>query len=650
MRKLHGLNLDHTVLLSRLGKGASSVGVVLFMIAYFTVLRLMFAPQGDCSDPYDYCYGYGYGYGYLPEGIRWLNTLGLAGTVLIATGASLHLIFKFHIFISTRGIFKKNGMTYTSTSMAISIIIHFSWITILLCTSAISYFMTFISGGLLAGILALTGSTMEVKLWNRFQEIFLGGKKSNKVLFLTLIPSAGQLLSIIFLSRKGKKIIAIIKKGNYSKTLQSLGKTREGRSKKGIVKNFRTSVALGLILLSGVMMISSLFSARYIMYNDGELLPDGNFMICQYEIVRHSNDAQRGDKDAIIFVNPAGEVVRSIGKPEVPLDQPHEALVKPDGNILIANCRNDTIIEVNDSGNQVWIYDLRTINWTTVDPAFTSASLVNNPRGDDWSHVNDVDYEVRNGTEYLLISTRNFDMVFEINYSSAKKYNITVESDITWFFGEPGNHTMLNHQHNADYLSNGNIIVADSENQRIVEINYTSRTISWVSPPSLDLYWVRDADENPWNDEVLLITDSLHHRVIEYNKTSESILWSYSGSMIQPYQADYVAEDEVIIADGAGGRVFLINTSTSNIIRSYSAPNGSVHYARIVFFYYITIPVGDLAILFGSRKFLNREWKERKFLISIAISTSILCFFLVSILYPQWFLKLIVQGINLLVR
>ena len=53
-------------------------------------------------------------------------------------------------------------------------------------------------------------------------------------------------------------------------------------------------------------------------------------------------------------------------------------------------------------------------------------------------------------------------------WTAARQKNWADVFDITWYFGFPGNHSLLNHQHNADYLDNGNIIVADSENQRII--------------------------------------------------------------------------------------------------------------------------------------------------------------------------------------
>ncbi|MBD3187585.1 hypothetical protein GF325_12195, partial [Candidatus Bathyarchaeota archaeon] len=351
-----------------------------------------------------------------------------------------------------------------------------------------------------------------------------------------------------------------------------------------------------------------------------------------------------------LIVNESGDITRRIGKPTVPLDQPHEALMKPDGNILIANCRNDTIIEVDPEGKPIWVYDLRTINWTVVDPTFGENAYITNPHGNDWSHVNDVELQTRNGTEFMLLSIRNFDMIVEVNYTSAVQSNDTDESDITWYFGYPGNYSMLNHQHNADYLVNGNIIVADSENQRVVEINYATKEIVWESPASLDLYWVRDADENPSNPELLLITDSLHHRVIEFNKNSSEITWQYTGNMIQPYQADYLDSGNILIADGAGGNIIIVEPTTNSIIRQFRTEHGSYQYVKAIFLSLISLPVFLIVMTLAKIRVIRGNEIDKKTLAGLFVAGGALVLILGSVIHPSWLLKTIVQMINVIVR
>ncbi|MHA1849079.1 MAG: hypothetical protein ACTSXU_15655, partial [Promethearchaeota archaeon] len=50
----------------------------------------------------------------------------------------------------------------------------------------------------------------------------------------------------------------------------------------------RLKIVLGisLISISILVPVGSMFSGVYVMFNDGELLPDGRVIICQYEIWR----------------------------------------------------------------------------------------------------------------------------------------------------------------------------------------------------------------------------------------------------------------------------------------------------------------------------------------------------------------------------
>ena len=391
------------------------------------------------------------------------------------------------------------------------------------------------------------------------------------------------------------------------------------------------------------------------MFNDGEIVNGNTFMICQYEILRKNGFNNEVSKpDAVFLVDiSSGEMISHIGYPNVFLDQPHEALIKPnDGNVLIANCRNDTIIEINSSTNEeIWNYNLRDLDWTTVNNTlFGPDSYVNNPKGDDWSHVNDVEYIERNGTEYLLITVRNFDMIYEINYTAAKQRETANAQDITWYFGSPGNFELLNHQHNADYLPNENILVADSTNRRIVEINYTTREIQWVSPKSLNLLFVRDADVSPYDNDTFLITDSLNHRIIEYDRVMGEIVWSYTGNLIQPYQADYFngTGDKIVISDGVGARVFLLEKESKEIINEYRAKQGSWEFVLLIFILLCVITGSTIIFRLVDWKLFGK--KKRSFIAITILSFAILGFFIYSAFNPLWLLKSVVQLVNVIRR
>ncbi|WP_135830554.1 aryl-sulfate sulfotransferase [Halorussus halobius] len=139
-------------------------------------------------------------------------------------------------------------------------------------------------------------------------------------------------------------------------------------------------------------------------------------------------------------------------------------------------------------------------------------------RAKDWTHVNDVD-RIRDGE--FLVSVRNLDQVIAVNRS-------TKEIDLR--LGEDGDHDTLYEQHNPQYLESEDgtptILVADSENDRIVEYERAggSSDGEWERTWTLSggLNWPRDADRLPNGNT--LVVDSMNHRVIEVTQTGE-VVW-----------------------------------------------------------------------------------------------------------------------------
>ncbi|WP_435182075.1 aryl-sulfate sulfotransferase [Halorussus sp. AFM4] len=141
----------------------------------------------------------------------------------------------------------------------------------------------------------------------------------------------------------------------------------------------------------------------------------------------------------------------------------------------------------------------------------------------DWTHMNDID-QLPNGN--FQLSVRNFDVIVEVNPQT---------NEIADVIGEPGNHSFLYEQHNPHRLTEwGTILIADSENNRIVEYDLQSESPVWTYGGDDILLWPRDADRLPNGNT--LIVDSLNNRVIEVNRDGE-IVWEYAGVQL-PYTAD----------------------------------------------------------------------------------------------------------------
>ncbi|SFS09772.1 Arylsulfotransferase (ASST) [Halomicrobium zhouii] len=188
------------------------------------------------------------------------------------------------------------------------------------------------------------------------------------------------------------------------------------------------------------------------------------------------------------------------------------------------------------------------------------------PTKRDWLHINDVD--AINGTHYL-VSVRNANQVIIIERgngvveiinqdddgsdSSCLKRNQLYDhdDDDDVRCGDPA---ILNHQHNPQWLDSGAVLVADSDNDRIVELHKNNSTNRWEpvwvlsSADGLDLHWPRDADRLPNGNT--LITDTLNQRVFEINQNG-TMIWSTSTERI-PYEADRLPENELVGADRYG--------------------------------------------------------------------------------------------------
>jgi hypothetical protein len=198
-----------------------------------------------------------------------------------------------------------------------------------------------------------------------------------------------------------------------------------------------------------------------------------------------------------------------------------------DDRIAIANMRawngsagvnEDRIVVYNRSTEKItWEWAFKTHYPASTDGGYSP----------DWTHVNDVEPI---GDGRLLLSPRNFDQAIVVD---------TETKQIVERLGSDNNYDVLREQHSPDWLESENgtptILVADSENDRVVE--YAKENGEWVRTwevGSESLNWPRDADRLPNGNT--LITDTLNHRVIEVTPTG-TVVWEYYATW-GPYDAE----------------------------------------------------------------------------------------------------------------
>ena len=185
--------------------------------------------------------------------------------------------------------------------------------------------------------------------------------------------------------------------------------------------------------------------------------------------------------------------------------------------LLVANMRNYNETTANND-DRLLVYDLST-NETVWEWKFREHGFPRSGGGaytDDWTHVNDID---KIGPGRYVASPRNFDQVIVVNRSTK---NVTMQ------LGSDGNLSTMYEQHNPQFLRGEDgtptMLVADSENDRIVE--YAEEDGNWSRTWTLsgNLNWPRDADRLPNGNT--LVTDTLNHRVMEVTPSGE-VVWEF---------------------------------------------------------------------------------------------------------------------------
>jgi hypothetical protein len=248
----------------------------------------------------------------------------------------------------------------------------------------------------------------------------------------------------------------------------------------------------------------------------------------------------------------AGSTPEVVSEYSFPIRTPtHSELhdVEPlgDGRFVIADMEHERIAIVAD-GAVEW-------EWNAAESDFYDAPPDVTRR--DWLHINDVDAI---GEDRFLVSVRNANQLLVVERGAGVVEVVNEDTDDTDdsacttgrqlrdFDGDGdvrcGSPDLLNHQHNPQWLGSGRVLVADSDNDRVVELRRGDDgwTTAWTLTEAggLRLQWPRDADRLPNGNT--LVTDSLNRRVFEVTPAGQ-VVWSY-GTPLIPYEADPIPGGE----------------------------------------------------------------------------------------------------------
>ena len=225
----------------------------------------------------------------------------------------------------------------------------------------------------------------------------------------------------------------------------------------------------------------------------------------------------------------------------------HDVERLPSGELVMSDMEHERIFTIRD-GEETW-------EWRASD--FYDAPA--DPTRRDWLHINDVDYI---GDDRFLVSVRNANQLLVVERGEGVVEVINADtddsddSDCTQFdqlsdtdgdgdvrCGDPD---VMDHQHNPQWLGEGAVLVADSENNRIIELHrgddgwetvWTLRQAEGVA-----FSWPRDADRLANGNT--LVTDSANQRIVEVNESGATV-WSYRTPLI-PYEAERLPAGETV--------------------------------------------------------------------------------------------------------
>ena len=231
----------------------------------------------------------------------------------------------------------------------------------------------------------------------------------------------------------------------------------------------------------------------------------------------------------------------------------HDANLLPSGEILMTDMDNERIFTVAANGTVTWQWNGSQHYDAPPDPTRT-----------DWLHINDVDrigdgrymVSVRNANQ-LLVVERGEGVVDVINEDETRgnDANCKRNNGLADYSNDSGGDVLcgdpetMDHQHNPQYLGPNAILVADSENDRVVELHKRGSEweVAWGvdSANGIGFDWPRDADRLPNGNT--LITDTRNNRIVEVTQNGTTVWSTRTG--IWPYDAERLPYGELLGSD-----------------------------------------------------------------------------------------------------
>jgi hypothetical protein len=231
----------------------------------------------------------------------------------------------------------------------------------------------------------------------------------------------------------------------------------------------------------------------------------------------------------------------------------HDVEPLPGGGYLVADMDRERVLVVED-GSVEWSWNASSRYDPPADPTRT-----------DWLHINDVD---RIAEGRYLVSVRNANQILVLDRDEGVVEVINEDPDGgDRIRGDPA---VLHRQHNPQWLGDGAVLVADSENHRVVELHRTADGTwrpAWVltGAGGTAFDWPRDADRLA--DGTTLVTDTRNARLLVVDEEGRLLARHRFDWRTLPYEADVAGGEPV-----GGPRYGPAPATTTPVERSASSP------------------------------------------------------------------------------
>lgn|GEM_PF-6163468 len=180
-----------------------------------------------------------------------------------------------------------------------------------------------------------------------------------------------------------------------------------------------------------------------------------------------------------------------------------------------------------------------------------------------------------------------------VDQGNNRVIQVNSTKQIVWSYGPASGPGKLSNPNAAQLLTNGDVLIADQNNNRVIVVDHEGKIV-WQYGQGLQT--AAFASRLPNNDT--LIADAGHSRIVEVNPQGQ-VVWQYytnksQGSVAAPYPSNAVrlADGDTSIADTLNERVLIVNSANQTIYQ-YGMTNSSGNGANQLNWPYSSYMIGD---------------------------------------------------------